>query len=457
MKKFLSVFRWDKAFARKFLVVALPIVIQNLVQSSLHIIDGVMIGQLGDAPYAAVTQANRFTFVFQLFLYGVASGCGILLSQYWGKKDIGMIRRVMGLGFRLAMLLVLIFGGLALLAPRRVIALFLPQGESFEYAVTYLTCVAPGYLIQALDNVYSNAMKSTEQTRIPMIAGVISILSNTFLNWVMIYGNLGFPALGVQGAAMATVIAAFVSMAINIAATYYLRMPTAATPRDMQLPDRATLKRFLLLITPVVLNEGLWSMGTTMYGVFYGRLGDAAVSAMGIYTTVDNLVFVMIYGIMNASAILVGSCLGAGERDKAWLTAQRMLSACVAVGLVMGVVLLGIRGGLVGIFKVSQDAQMKAYTILTYAAFFIWLRSINTINIVGVLRAGGDTFYSMMLDTCALWVIGVPLVGIAALVLRLPIEQVFLFTYVEEAVKACLGLSRFRSKKWMHVLTEPGG
>ncbi len=456
MEKLLSAFRWDKAFARKFLMVALPIVIQNLVQSSLHIIDGVMIGQLGDAPYAAVTQANRFTFVFQLFLYGAASGCGILISQYWGKKDVGMIRQVMGLGMRIALLLVAIFGGLALLAPRGVISLFLPQGESFEHAVTYLVTVAPGYLIQAVDNTYANAMKSTEQTRIPMIAGVISILTNTFLNWVLIYGNLGMPELGVKGAALATVIAAGVSMVINVTATYRLRMPTAARLKDMKLPDRPTLKRFLLLITPVVFNEGLWSMGMTMYGVFYGRLGDAAVSAMGIYNTLDNLIFVLIYGMMSASAILVGSCLGAGDRDAAWLTAKRMLSSCVAVGLVMGVVLLGVRGYLVSFFKVSPEAQEKAYAILTYAAYFIWLRSINTINIVGVLRAGGDTFFSMMLDTCALWLIGVPLVGIAALVLRLPIEQVFIFTYVEEAVKAIVGMRRFLSKKWMHVLTEPG-
>ena len=456
MEKLLSAFRWDKAFARKFLLVALPIVIQNLVQSSLHIIDGVMIGQLGDAPYAAVTQANRFTFVFQLFLYGAASGCGILISQYWGKKDEGMIRQVMGLGMRIALLLVAIFGGLALLAPRGVISLFLPQGESFEYAVTYLVTVAPGYLIQAVDNAYSNAMKSTEQTRIPMIAGVISILTNTFLNWVLIYGNLGMPELGVKGAALATVIAAGVSMVINITATYRLRMPTAVRFKDMKMPDRPTLKRFLLLITPVVFNEGLWSMGMTMYGVFYGRLGDAAVSAMGIYNTLDNLIFVLIYGIMSASAILVGSCLGAGDRDAAWLTAKRMLSACVVIGLVMGVVLLGVRGHLVTFFKVSPEAQERAYAILTYAAYFIWLRSINTINIVGVLRAGGDTFFSMMLDTCALWIIGVPLVGIAALVLRLPIEQVFIFTYVEEAVKAIVGMRRFLSKKWMHVLTEPG-
>ena len=446
--------RWDRSFAQKFLMVALPIVVQNLVQSSLHIIDGVMIGQLGDAPYAAVTQANRFTFVFQLFLFGTASGCGILLSQYWGKKDTAMIRRIMGIGLRLALLLAVLFGGFALIAPRTVVGLFLPEGESFQYALTYLMTVAPGYLIQALDSTYANSMKATEQTRIPMTAGIAAILTNTFLNWVLIYGNLGMPALGVQGAALATVIAAAVGMTINITATYRMKLVTAARLRDMKLPPRRELIRFLLIIAPVVLNEGLWSMGTTMYGVFYGRLGDAAVAAMGIYTTVDNLIYVLIYGVMNASAILVGSALGAGDKDYAWLTAKRMLSAAMTISVVMSAVMLMVRGSLVGFFKVSEEAQQMAWVVLGYAALGIALRAFNTINVVGVLRAGGDTVFSMTLDTCCLWLIGVPMVGIAALVLRLPIEQVFLFTFTEEAIKAVIGFRRFRSKKWMRVLTE---
>lgn len=449
-----SVFLWDKRFARRFLMVALPIVIQNLVASSLHIIDGVMIGQLGDAPYAAVTQANRYTFVLQLFMFGAGSGCGIFFSQYWGTKDVARMRRVMGLGLRVTLGLAALFAGWALISPRTVISLFLPAGESADYAAQYLTLVAPGYLITAVDTIYANCMKSAEQTRIPMMAGVVSILTNTFLNWVLIYGHLGLPALGVRGAAIATVLSAGVSLTINLTASYTLDLPSALRPKDFRLPDKAFVKRFFLLALPVVFNEGLWSMGTTMYGVFYGRLGDAAVAATGIYNTVDQLVNVLVYGIMNASAILVGGTLGAGDRDGAYLTAKRMLAACIAAGAAVGALLAAGRGALVGLFQVSAEARGMAMTILLEASLFYWLRAINSINVVGILRSGGDTVYSMLLDTCALWLIGVPLVGLAALVWRLPVERVFLFTFVEELIKAIIGLTRFRSKKWMHVLTE---
>lgn len=448
---------WDRAFIRKALLVALPIIVQNLVSASLHIIDGVMIGQLGDAPYAAVTQANRYTFVYQLFTFGTASGCGILFSQYWGTKDIKAMRCVMGLGLRITALLAALFGGLALISPATVVGMFLPGGESFDYALTYLTWVAPGYLISAVDVIYATCMKSAEQTRIPMAAGVISILVNTLLNWLLIYGNWGLPALGVQGAAIATVIAAGVSLAINVGASYGKKLPSALRWSEAKkLPDAAYLKRFMRLVGPVVANEGLWSLGIAMYSVFYGKLGDAAVAAIGIYNTVDQLVFVLTYGIMNATAILVGGRLGAGDKEGAWLTAKRMLAACVATGVLMGGVLIVSRGALIGIFRVSEEAKGMADRILFMSAFVIWLRAINSINVVGILRSGGDTVFSMLLDTAALWIIGVPMVGIAAVMWGLPVEQVYLFTWLEEIIKAVIGMARFRSRKWMNVLTTEG-
>lgn len=188
--------RWDRGFFRKLLVVCLPIVIQNLMSASLHIIDGVMIGQLGDAPYAAVTQATRYVFVYQLFLFGLASGCGIFFSQHWGTQDVKSMRRAMGLCFRGALVLAVLFGGLGLLFPQGVMSIFLPKGESFGYAIQYLTIVAAGFLITAVDTVYATCMKSAGKTVIPMTAGICSILTNTFLNWILIYGNLGAPALG---------------------------------------------------------------------------------------------------------------------------------------------------------------------------------------------------------------------------------------------------------------------
>ena len=449
-----QVFHWDRAFLRKVLMVALPIVVQNLVSASLHIIDGVMIGQLGDAPYAAVTQANRYTFVFQLFLFGAGSGCGILFSQYWGNRDVKAMHRVMGLCLRFALLLAAVFAGMAVFATETVVGLFLPRGESFQDAVRYLRIVAPGYLFAAVDIAYASCLKSAEKTNIPMMAGVTSIVLNTLLNYLLIYGKCGLPALGVEGAALATVISGGVAMLIDVTASYGLKLPSAARLKDMKLPDRAYLKRFVLLVAPVVANEGLWSMGMSMYNVFYGRLGDASVAAVGIAGTVDQLVQVLVYGVMNATAILVGGHLGAGDRKGAWLTAKRMMAACLLIGVMMGVVQLTCRDALLGIFNVSQEARSLASTILLIGSFTIWLRAFNSVNVVGILRAGGDTVFSMMLDTSALLLVGVPLVGIAALVWRLPVWQVYIFTITEEAIKAMIGLWRFRSGKWVNVLTE---
>ena len=335
------VIRWDRAYFRKLILIALPIVIQNLVSASLHIIDGLMLSQLpGDAPYAGVTQANRFTFVFQLFCFGAASGCSIYMSQYFGNKEYQRMRMVLGLALRTTLCIALIFAGLALLAPQWVVSLFLEPGESFDYAVRYLRTVAPGYFLTAIDACYAGCLKSSQRTAIPMLAGVTGIGVNTLLNYALIFGHLGLPALGVEGAAIATVIAGGVTLAIDLGFTYGKKLPAAAGLRDFRLPDKAYLKAFLKKVLPVVANEGLWSMGMAMYSVFYGRLGDQALAAVGIYNSVDQLVFVIIYGLMNASGILVGSQLGAGDKEDAYLTAKRMMAGAVLTGAVMGILLL---------------------------------------------------------------------------------------------------------------------
>lgn len=446
------ILRWDKPFIRKLLVVCLPIVIQNLLSASLNIIDGVMIGQLGDAPYAAVTQATRYVFVFQLFLFGAGSGCGIFFSQHWGTKDVPAMRRVMGLCFRIGLMLAALFCGFALAATETAVGIFLPRGESFDYALQYLTMVAPGFFLIAIDNVYSTCMKASGQTVIPMTAGLCSILTNVVLNYLLIFGRLGLPALGVRGAAIATLISSAVSLTINVSFSYAKRLPSAFHWSDWKLPNRDYMTRFFKTVLPVVANEGLWSMGTSMYSVFYGRLGDAAVAAIGIVNTVDQLIFTMIYGLMNGSAILVGNHLGAGDKEGARLTAQRMLFACIAAGLVMGVVQMAVKGALVGAFNVSDEAKALSVICLTIGAFTIWIRAINSINVVGILRAGGDTVFSMLLDTCALWLVGVPLVGVAALVLHWPVYLCYACTAVEEIIKMLIGLPRFRSGKWMNDL-----
>lgn len=447
--------RWDRPFARNVFTVALPMVIQQLVAASLHIVDGLMVSGLGDAAYSAVTQANRVTFVFNLFVFGTCTGGAIFLSQYWGARDIRRMRQSMGFSLLFVLIVAAVFISASLLFPRQIISMFLPEGESAELARQYLSIVVFGYLFTAIDNVYAATIKAAEKTYLPMLSGFVSILTNTVLNYAFIFGRLGAPEMGVRGAALATVISAAVSMLLNIGFAYGMRLPAGARPSEWLCRDGAFMKRFVRTVVPVIFNEGLWALGTTMYSVFYGRMGDAAVATMGVCNTINDLVWVAIFALMNATAIIVGKALGAGDRERAYLSAKRLMVGAMAAGLVIGAVVIAVRWPLVNVFSgLSYEVRDKAQLILAIGAATIWFRAFNTINIVGILRSGGDTLFSLLLDVGTLWVVGVPATGLAALVFHWPLEWVYACTFLEEIVKIAGGLPHFRQKKWMNVLTQ---
>ena len=446
---------WDKPFTRNVFLVALPMVMQSLVESSLHIVDGLMVSALGDTAYSAVTQANRFTFVFNLFCFGTCSGSAIFMSQYWGARDIRRLRWSMGLAMRFALIVAALFAAVGLLFPRQVVACFLTPGESFELAVRYLRIVAPGYLFSAVNGVYATAIKSAEKTHLPMLAGIGGIIFNTFFNYMLIFGHGPFPAMGVEGAALATTLSALVTLLINLAFAYGKRLPAGAKPSEWFCKEPGFASHFVKTAVPVVLNEGLWGLGTTMYSVFYGRMGDAAVATMGVCNTINDLVWVAIFALMNACAILVGKTLGSGDKERAYLYGKRLISGAVLAGLLLGVVVYLLRWPMVNLFSgLSESVRQKAQLILILGGASIWFRALNTVNVVGVLRSGGDTVFSLALEAGTLWLVGVPLTGLAALCWHWPLEAVYLCTVVEEIVKMLIGIPRLKSRKWMHVLTE---
>ena len=451
------IFHWEPDFIQKLLRIALPIALQNLVTASAHIVDGLMVAGLGDAHYAAVTQAGRYSFLFQLFLFGAASGTTIFISQFWGKKDEQGIHKVMSLCLRITLGLALLFFLGAMLIPGPIMSLFLQEGKSRGLAVEYLSWVGLSYVFAGVDIVFSNTLRATGRPMVAMTAGIISILTNTLCNYALIYGHLGAPALGVRGAAIATVLASAVSLAINVGYTYWKRQPGAIRPREMRMPDKRFSLDYIKRVLPVVLNEGLWSLGMTTYAAFYGRLGDAAVNAIGVYNNIDQLMTVFIFGVVNATAILIGNCIGGGDGKGAVLISRRMLFATECLSLATGLLLICLRYPILSLFdKLSPETIENAATILAIAGCVMPFRFFNTINIVGVLRAGGDTLFSMALDAGSVWVIGVPCVAVATLVFGLPITGVFMASFVEEFFKIGLGLPRFLSGKWVNNLTTIG-
>ena len=446
---------WDKPFVLRVLLLMLPMVLQDLVAASLHILDGLMVSGLGDTAYSAVIQANRFTFIFQLFTFGSSTGSAIFFSQYWGARDIPRMRHTMGLALIVCIGFSLLFTLGGLLFPRQIISLYLLPGESFELAVEYLRIVAPCYLLMAINAIYASSLKASEKTYIPMIAGIVGISLNTALNYAFIYGKLGAPAMGVSGAALATVISSVAILAVNLTFAYGKRLPAGAYLREMIGWDRGFPRKFLKTATPVIINEGLWGLGVTLYSVFYGRMGDMSVAAIGLQASVNDLVWVVLMAMTSAAAIMVGKMLGEHNRTNAYLYAKRLLAGGFAAGLVLGCFLFFMRIPLTSIFTgLSEATRSKAQILLALSAPTFCLRAFNCINVVGVLRSGGDTMFSMILDVGSLWLIGIPLAGIGSMLLGWPIEYVYCCTFADEILKFFVGIPHFRSQKWMHILTS---
>ena len=453
----ISCFSWDKAFARRVVTITLPIVLQNLIASSLQIVDGLMVSGLGDVSYAAVVQTNRYTFLFQLFCFGVASGGAIFMSQYWGAGDIRSMRQSMGVSLLWTGAVMAVFIAGACLFPDQIIHLFLPQGESAEIAKVYLRWLVPAYLFQGVSMVYATCLKSAEKPHLPLISGSVGLGLNTLLNYGLIYGRLGLPAMGVRGAGLATCIAAGVTLILTLALAYGKHLPAGAKPSELLHWDKAFLRQFAKTTTPVVFNEGLWALGVTMYGVFYGRMGDTAVAAMGVVSNIDNLLWIFIFGMMHATAIIVGKAIGAGEPDKAYLYAKRMITLAMTTGVFLGVVLIIIRRPMLSLFTgLSAAVIQAAATILLIESFTMWFRAFNAVNVVGVLRSGGDTVFSLKLDVGSMWLIGVPLCAAAVFLFHLPIELVYVCTMAEEIVKMVIGIPHFQGRKWIRNLTGTG-
>ncbi|MBS5927408.1 MAG: MATE family efflux transporter [Clostridium sp.] len=444
----------DKTFYKKIFVIALPIIIQNFITSSLNIVDTIMIGKLGEVEIASVGIGNQYFFLFNILIMGMFSGMAVYTSQYWGRKDIASIKKVVGLGSLLAVIIGLIFTVVALISPSFIVSIFNKSTDVIRLGSEYLAVVCLSYVFTALTFNFATALRCIEKTSIPMLVSAVALITNTFLNWVFIFGNLGSPAMGVKGAAIATLIARVLETTILIAYIYISKSVLAGKIKELFSFSRDFVKMIFITMIPVLLNEGCWGLGSVMYNVIYGRIGTQAIASVQIATTVYNLFMVIIFGIGSASLVIVGNEIGRGDKDKGYKYGKK----CVALGCIVGVILsLGLillSNQIVTLYDVSEQVRIWARNILYVIAFIMVIRVYNIIIIVGVLRGGGDAKVSLAIEASTMWFIGVPVAFIGAFILKLPVYQVYALCTLEEIVKGVFCLRRFKSKKWINNLVE---
>ncbi len=444
----------DREFFKAMLAIALPIALQNLISSSLNMVDTVMIGRLGEIEIAAVGLANQYFFLMVLVLFGVNSGAAIFTSQYWGKNDLPNIKRVMGIMLLIGGGVSILFSAAAFLVPHLILSIFTEDLKVIQLGSDYLRIVSLSYFITAVSFTYSFTLRSVGQAKLPMVISAVSLLCNTVLNYILIFGGLGFPKMGVAGAALATLLSRAVELALILFIVYGQKMDVAAKLKEMLDIPAPLFKQYIKTGLPVILNEGFWSLGMTMYTVAYARISTEAIASVQIANTVQSVFMVVAFGLGNACAVLLGNAIGARENEKAIDYAVKFSVLGPLVGVLLGLILVLSSGLILSFFKISPEVYHNAKYILYTMAFFISFRIFNTILIIGVLRSGGDTTFSLIIELSTVWLFGVPMAFIGAMLLQLPVYWVVALVSCEEVIKAFIGVPRVVSKKWLKNVVD---
>lgn len=444
----------DREYYQQLVRFALPIALQNLIMSSLNLVSVVMIGQMGETSVAAVGLANQMFFLLQLVLFGVNSGSSMFTAQLWGKQDLPNIRRVLSLGMLLGLSAALIFWGLAQFAPQVVLGIYSEDPAVVTLGGRYLSIFGWGFPFVAVTFVFAAVLRSTGNVRLPMLVSVTALAFNTVGSYVLIFGKLGLPALGVDGAAISALLARILECSVLVGFVYLRRLPIALHAHDLLQLDLGFVSRVFRPILPVIMNETFWSFGVSAYSVVYAHISTDAIAAMNIVNPIDNMGFVLISGIANATAILVGNKIGEGKEEVAFRYAGRSLAIAVIVSLLIGSQIWLWSDAILSLYKVDAQVIANAHRVLLVLATLLWVRSANSVTVVGILRSGGDTVFSFVLDGLIIWLVGVPSAVIAAFVFDLPVYWVYFSVMSEEFLKCILGLNRFFSRKWIHNMTH---
>ena len=447
-------------FYRQVAMLAAPIVMQNLITSTLGMADTFMVGMLGEAPMAAVTLANIPLFVSQMLIFGMQSGSSVLMSQYWGKQDMESINRVMGVAMWAAGLVTAAFAVVLLAWPVEFLGLFGNEPEVIELAAQYGQIAGVSYAFAAVTMMYVTAYRSMEKPQLGLYILVSSMLVNTFLNWVLIFGKLGAPALGVRGAALATLIARVLELVIvitHMVKTTFFRV----RPGLLLRPGKEMALRFLRYGSPVVCNETLWGLGSSVFPTIMGHMAGSTeiLAAYTVAGNMDKICMVFSFGIGATAAIIIGREVGAGRTQEVRSVGMALCTLAALCGLVVGGLLMVFArvvapAWVFPLFKMSARAGSIAVMMMTVQALIRPLRDFNSVTIVGALRGGGDVKMATIIDITPLWLVAIPAAALCGVVLKTDIIWVYLAMTLEQFVKFGLGIGRMRSNKWIRDLTR---
>ena len=445
--------RFDRDFLSNMLKIALPIMIQNLVTSSLNMADTIMVGKLGEVEIAAVGIANQYFFFFTMILMGLCGGCSVFISQYWGKKDFINIKRILGVGLISVLIVSIVFMAAGFFNPGKIISLFNKGSTVINLGGKYLFIVLFSYIFTAITFMYSFSLRSIGNTVEPLVVNIAALLCNVFFKYILIFGKLGAPALGVEGAAIATLIARAVEATILVLLVYKDNGVFAANLKELTDINTDFFKKSYKIILPVLLNDIFWALASLVYSGVYGRMGTGTTAAVQITNTVSNMFMVVTFGLASASAIMIGNSIGEGKEEQTLDYAKKFIEVSFFVSIILGLCLALTSPIILDLFNVSLQVRSSTLIMLYMVSVIFIVRFLGLMIIVGILRGAGDARSALIIEGSTMWFIGVPLTIMGAFLFKLPVHLVYGLAILEEVAKFILGLLRLKSRKWINNIT----
>lgn len=444
----------ERKFYRYFFSLAVPVIIQSFMAASLNLIDNVMVGRLGDVSIAGVGLGNQVFFVLQLFLIGAGTGASMFTAQFWGKKDRENIKRVLGFSLLAAVAVSGIYFLVMQVMPGKALSVLTNEKKVIAEGADYLQIVSWSYPVTAFNFCVAAVLRSIRRVRQPMAANIAGIAVNTILNWIFIFGKFGLPAMGVKGAALATVIARVVESLVLLYFVFPGRKNILTALKQMFSFRLNFVKRFFSISSVLILKDVIWGVGVTIYMAIYGRMGTETVAAFNITQAVRQVAFVLFAGYANACLIIIGSRLGANRFRRSVEDVGRILKITIASAVAVGLVIILARPLILMPYDVSAKVKEIVGNLLLITGIILTANVINMVVVMGVLRGGGDANFSLIMDLIAVYAIGLPLGLLGAFVLKMDIYSVFMLINVQEFFKVGLLFYRIRSRKWQRNLVH---
>lgn len=439
-------------FFRSVCLLAIPVALQSMLQSSFSIVDQIMIGQLGSVSIAGVGYAGKFASVFSVVVSAVGTVAGIMLSQYLGQKNDREVRRSFFVNLFPAAGAALLFTLPCMLCPEAIMKLYTKDSAAVQEAAGYLGVLGGSFLPMAGATLLSALFRCMEKPRLPLYAGIVSALVNTGLNYLMIFGKGGFPPLGAKGAACATVIAQWVNVLLML-----LLLPKNGSLLKKKCGEQGAAEHFqwrqyLAMLLPILVCEVAWSLGENVYTMIYGHMGTKAGAAMVLMNPVQGLVIGALCGLSQAAGVLIGKRLGSQEFEQAYREAKKLLCYGAAGAVFLSLLVLIGSPFYVQIFRVETSVRQLTRQLLLAYAMVAPFKVLNMILGGGIIRSGGRTNYVMLIDLFGTWCVGVPMGLFAAFVWKLSIPYVYFLLSLEECARFLISVAVFRRKHWMRKL-----